>query len=65
MERRSTNAGFITVEHPLNPLEEDMAAHTMAHEIGHNFGSSHDNPAKNPGCSGYLMEPIAPAYVTR
>ncbi len=65
VERRSINAGFVTVEDPLDPSSEEEAAHTMAHEVGHSFGASHDDPSGNPDCAGYLMEPVAPSVVTR
>ena len=48
------------LQNPLTGLSR--AEQTMAHEIGHNFGSDHDD---NKCGSGYLMDPTAPTYEDR
>ena len=47
-------------QNPLTGLSQ--AEQTMAHEIGHNFGSGHDDSKCS---SGYLMAPSAPNYQDR
>jgi hypothetical protein len=64
-ERKSINSGFITIRNPKYDMDE--AEHTFAHEIGHNFGASHDIKLRcdrNTPKEYYLMAPLAPAYET-